>query len=297
MEKTPFVDRLAALVDERHSQVCLGLDPDPAALLPGASGTLDQDASAAERAGLAVSAHCRELIELAGPVCVAVKPQLACFERLGAPGWGALAETMEAAGRAGLLVIADGKRGDVPVTAAAYGQAMVGATPTPWGEVAGLGADAFTVNPLLGGEALDPMVDAAEAAGAGVFSLVRTSNPGAAELQDRDSGGMPLRERLAALVAERAPRLAGACGLSGMGAVIGATEPAVFGRLRELMPDSVFLIPGIGAQGGRATELGPALAEGRPASVLVAAARSIAGAADPAGAAAELRDAVWRLAV
>jgi orotidine-5'-phosphate decarboxylase len=192
-----------------------------------------------------------------------------------------------------LLVIADGKRGDVPVTAAAYGQALVGSTPTPWGEVVGLGADAFTVNPLLGGEALDPLLDAAEAAGAGVFSLVRTSNPGAAELQDGDAGGVPLRERLAAIVAERAPRLAGASGLSGMGAVVGATEPALLGRLRELMPDSIFLIPGIGAQGGRAEALGPALAAGRPASVLVAASRSIAGAEEPAAAAAELRDAAW----
>jgi orotidine-5'-phosphate decarboxylase len=169
----------------------------------------------------------------------------------------------------------------------------VGSTPTPWGEVAGLGADAFTANPLLGGEALDPLLDAAEAAGAGVFCLVRTSNPGAAELQDGDAGGVPLRERLAAIVAERAPRLAGASGLSGMGAVVGATEPALLGRLRELMPDSIFLIPGIGAQGGRAEALGPALAAGRPASVLVAASRSIAGAEDPAAAAAELRDAAW----
>jgi orotidine-5'-phosphate decarboxylase len=260
-----------------------------------AAASLGDDAPAAERAAAAVSAHCRELIELAGPACVAVKPQLACFERLGAPGWRALAGVVDDARAAGLLVIADGKRGDVPVTAAAYGQALVGSTPTPWGEVAGLGADAFTVNPLLGGEALDPLLDAAEAAGAGVFSLVRTSNPGAAELQDGDAGGVPLRERLAAIVAERAPRLAGASGLSGMGAVVGATEPALLGRLRELMPDSIFLIPGIGAQGGRAEALGPALAAGRPASVLLAASRSIAGARDPAAAAAELRDSAWPL--
>ena len=90
------------------------------------------------------------LIERAGPACVAVKPQLACFERLGAPGWAALEDVCAAAREAGLLVVADGKRGDVPVTAAAYGQALFGSTPTPWGEVAGLGADAVTANPLLG---------------------------------------------------------------------------------------------------------------------------------------------------
>jgi orotidine-5'-phosphate decarboxylase len=162
--------------------------------------------------------------------------------------------------------------------------------------VAGLGADAFTANPLLGGEALDPLVEAAAAAAAGVFSLVRTSNPGAAELQDVDAGGVPLRERLAALVAVRAGRLAGESGLSGMGAVVGGTEPALLGRLRELMPTSVLLIPGIGAQGGRPEELAAALVPGKPASVLVAAARSIADAPEPAAAAAELRDRVWELA-
>jgi orotidine-5'-phosphate decarboxylase len=101
---------------------------------------------------------------------VAVKPQLACFERLGAPGWGALEVVCAAAREAGLLVIADGKRGDVPVTAAAYAQALVGETPTPWGAVAGLGADAFTANPLLGRDALEPLLAAAEAAGAGMFA-------------------------------------------------------------------------------------------------------------------------------
>ncbi|HET8975625.1 MAG TPA: orotidine-5'-phosphate decarboxylase, partial [Solirubrobacterales bacterium] len=178
----PFADRLEALVAERGSQVCLGLDPDPATLDAGPAGAAD----AAERAGDAVVARCRELIERAGPACVAVKPQLACFERLGAPGWRALAETTAAAREAGLLVVADGKRGDVPATARAYGQALVGETDTPWGPVAGLGADAFTANPLLGGDAIEPLIEAAAASGAGVFSLVRTSNPGAADLQDRD---------------------------------------------------------------------------------------------------------------
>jgi orotidine-5'-phosphate decarboxylase len=274
--------------------VCLGLDPDPSALSPE-SAPEGEFAVAAERAAAAVLEYCHGLIAKAGPACVAVKPQLACFERLGAHGWRALTEVCGAAQRAGLLVVADGKRGDVPVTARAYGQALVGETETPWGPVPGLGADAFTANPLLGEDAIDVLVDAAEDADAGVFLLVRTSNPGAARLQDADLGGRPLHEELAALVAERASRLAGKSGLSGLGAVVGATAPEHLGRLRELMPDSVFLIPGIGAQGGRPEDLGPALAPGRPASVLVAAARSIAGADDPAAAAEELRDAIWGL--
>src|SRR4051794_22484983 len=107
----------------------------------------DPQAPAAEPAAAAVAEHCRELIERAGPACVAVKPQLACFERLGAPGWAALEDACAAAHEAGLLVVADGKRGDVPVTAAAYAQALVGETPTPWGPVGGLGAHAFTAHP------------------------------------------------------------------------------------------------------------------------------------------------------
>jgi orotidine-5'-phosphate decarboxylase len=223
-----------------------------------------------------------------------VKPQLACFERLGAPGWAALSQTISAAQEAGLLVIADGKRGDVPVTAAAYAQALVGETPTPWGPVPGLGADAFTANPLLGRDALEPLIAAATAAGAGVFVLVRTSNLGAADLMDLPAPERPLHERLAELVDELSDRLAGEGGLSGMGAVVGATEPRHIARMRELMPRSVFLIPGVGAQGGKPELLGPAFAAG-PSSALVAASRGIAAAPDPAAAAEELRGIVWKI--
>jgi len=290
----PFADRLAALVEERRSQICLGLDPDPAQLDRDEAPADAGSASPAELAAAAIVVRCRTLIERAGPACVAVKPQLACFERLGAPGWTALAEVCETAREAGLLTIADGKRGDVPVTAAAYGQALVGETPTPWGAVPGLGADAFTANPLLGRDALEPLIDAAEQAGAGVFALVRTSNAGAADVEDLPAPDRPLHERLAALVDGLAGRLLGNSGLSGMGAVVGATEPEHIGRLRELMPRSIFLIPGVGAQGGRPESLGAAFAPGR-ASGLVAASRSIAADSDPAAAAERLRAAVWEV--
>jgi orotidine-5'-phosphate decarboxylase len=199
----------------------------------------------------------------------------------------------------GLLVIADGKRGDVPVTARAYAQALVGETAGPFGPVAGLGADAFTANPLLGRDSLEPLVEAAAATGAGCFVLVRTSNPGAAELQDE--GDPPLHERFARLVDELGGGQVGAAGLSLVGAVTGATEPALLRRLRELMPHAVFLLPGVGAQGGRVEDLGAAFAP-HPAAGLVTASRSIVNAyrdrgGDPADAAAaaaeELRAAAW----
>ena len=143
------------------------------------------------------------LIDAAAPACVAVKPQLACFERLGAPGWLALEHVCAHARERGLLVLADGKRGDVPVTAKAYAQALVSSTPSPFGSVDGLRADAFTANPLLGRDALEPLIETARAHGAGAFVLVRTSNPGAADLLDaRLATGERLWERLATLVAD-----------------------------------------------------------------------------------------------
>lgn len=192
-------------------------------------------------------------------------------------------------------MIADGKRGDVPVSARAYGQAMVGHTPTPWGEVSGLGADAFTANPMIGADSLEPLVAAAEQTGAGLFALVRTSNPGAADVQDLETAEGPVHERLATLVDSFADRLGGReSNLSGMGAVVGATEPEHIERLRSLMPRAILLIPGVGAQGGRPEDLGAAFAPGR-AGALVAASRSIAGAGDPGEAADALRESLWQV--
>jgi len=158
--------------------------------------------------------------------------------------------------------------------------------------VAGLGVDAFTANPLLGTDALEPLISAAASAGAGIFALVRTSNPGAADLQDLPAPERPLHERLATIVDGLSDRLLGDCGLSGMGAVVGATAPEHIARLRSLMPRSIFLIPGVGAQGGQPELLGAAFAPG-PGAALVPAARGIAAAPDPAKAAEELRAKVW----
>lgn len=201
---------------------------------------------------------------------------------------------MAAAHAAGLLVIADGKRGDVPVSAAAYADALFGVTPTPWGEVNGLGADAATLSPLLGADSLEPLVDQAAKVGAGVFVLVRTSNPGAADVLDAETSDGPLHERIARGVDALADRLAGAGELSGAGAVVGATEPRFLERLRELMPRAILLLPGVGAQGGEVESLGAAFAS--PAGALVTASRSVAGAADPGEAAERLREAVWAVA-
>jgi orotidine-5'-phosphate decarboxylase len=301
-----FADRLVRVVEGRRSSIVLGLDPDPQRLWPVALEEPDADESDVPgRTAAGVERHCRAAIDAAGAACVAVKLQLACFERLGAPGWTALTAVATAARERGLLVIADGKRGDVPVTARAYAQALVGETPGPFGDVPGLGADAFTASTLLGRDSLEPLVAAAEERGAGCFCLVRTSNPGAQDIQDVPAPVEPLHERLARMVDELAcADAAGVSGLSAVGAVVGATHPELIGRLRELMPRAVFLLPGVGAQGGAIETLETAFFP-HPAAGLVTASRSIVDAhrkrgGDPAAAAAlaaeELREAAWAVA-
>jgi orotidine-5'-phosphate decarboxylase len=307
---TGFAGRLAARVAERESQIVLGLDPDPSRLWPEAHAAQDPRASSAvpaapaAHAAAAVAAHCRALIDAAGPACVAVKPQVACFERLGAPGWDALHEVATHARAAGLLVIADAKRGDIDVTAAAYAHGLLGGLDTPFGRVDGLRADAITVNPYMGADTLRPFIEAAAEIDAGLFVLVRTSNPGAMDVEDRElAAGGALWEHVAALVDQAGRGLDPAGALSAIGAVMGATHPEHLARARALMPRAPFLLPGIGAQGGRVEDLAPAFAPGR-AGGLVTASRSIAraheGTATPPATAARaeaerLRAAAWSL--
>jgi orotidine-5'-phosphate decarboxylase len=284
--------------------VVLGLDPDPGALWPGSAAQASTDLTPAQAAAAAMLAHCARLIDAAAPACVAVKPQLARFEALGAAGWAALEAVAAYARELGLLVIADGKRGDIDVTASAYASALIEGRETPFGRVEGIGADLVTVNPLMGMDAIEPFVSAARRVGTGVLVLVRTSNPGAADVEDlRLADGGSVWERIAALVDELGAPGVGAAGLSDVGAVVGATEPGHLRRARELMPNATFLLPGVGAQGGRVEELAAAFSPGR-AGGLVSASRSIAGAyltlgGEPAAAARaeaeRLRETAWEL--
>jgi orotidine-5'-phosphate decarboxylase len=292
-------------VSERRSQIVLGIDPDPARLWPAAHEAAGDDGGPLVRAGRAVAAHCRLLIDAAGAECVAVKFQVACFERLGAPGWAALAGGVREARERGLLVIADAKRGDIDISARAYGQAFFGGSESPFGPLPGLGADLLTASPLLGRDSLQALLDEARAGHAGLFVLVRTSNPGAADVQDLGlTAGGTVSDALAALVEELGRPGVGAHGLSDVGAVTGATAPGHLARLREAMPGAVLLLPGIGAQGASGEGLEAAFAPG-PAGGLVSASRAIVyaadahGGGDPAEAAraeaARLRALVWDL--
>jgi orotidine-5'-phosphate decarboxylase len=266
-----------------------------------AEGSPDDSRECAARA---VAAHCALVIEAVAEECVAVKLQVACFERLGAPGWAALEEVVLRARAHELLVIADAKRGDIDVTAAAYAQAFFGETATPCGPVASLGADALTVNPLLGADSLAPFVSRARDNGAGLFVLARTSNPGAADVQGAElAGGGTVSDRLAAMIAEAGSEGVGEAGFSDVGAVVGATAPEWVEALRERLPSAIFLLPGVGAQGGAIGVLAPAFAPG-PGGGLISASRGIVAAyerhgGEPATAArqeaASLRQLAWKL--
>jgi len=262
-----FADRLAEAVERKRSQLVVGLDPRPE-LLPV---ELRGDAHLGRaRTADACARFCRGLVDAVAPYVVAVKPQLAFFEALGADGVRAFEEVCEYARAAGLLVIADGKRGDIASTARAYAAAYL----EPRDHHAPL-ADALTVNTYLGRDAVEPLLLACRREGAGLFCLVRTSNAGAAEIQDLTlSDGRPVWHQVARLVAEWGEDLAGEHGLSSVGAVIGATHPRAIGEGRRLMPQAVLLLPGVGAQGATPADLARAFRSG-PASALVTVSRSV----------------------
>jgi len=244
MTTTPFASRLAAAIRARRTPACIGLDPRleslPAALTAGLpAGDLAAVAAA-------YTDFCLAVIDVVAPLVPIVKPQLACFEALGPHGMTALADVIAHAHARGLLVLADGKRGDVGSTAEAY---AAGWLDGPWA------ADALTVNPYLGLDALEPFVTAAESRCAGVFVLVKTSNPGSKDYQDLAAGGRPLYEHVAAGVERLAMRTTAGGSYGGVGAVVGATWPRQLDELRSLMPHAWILVPGFGRQGGRAADV------------------------------------------
>jgi orotidine-5'-phosphate decarboxylase len=261
-----FADRLAEQVDRRRSQLVLGLDPVVDHLPVELKG--DALGGPAARAD-AVSRFCRGLIDATAQSCVAVKPQLAFFEALGSYGVRAFEEACAYAREAGLLVIADAKRGDIGSTARAYAAAYV--EPRDGVPL----ADAITVNAYLGRESVEPFLGACKRHGAGVFVIVKTSNDGSADVQDlilRD--GDVVWHAVARLAREWGEEHVGERGLSSVGVVIGATYPRAVSEARRLCPQQVLLLPGIGAQGAGPADVARAFTSG-PSSALVAVSRAI----------------------
>jgi orotidine-5'-phosphate decarboxylase len=278
-----FGRRVQEAVRQSGTPLVAGIDPRPSLYPPRvirqtlAEATTPEEALAAPARVLSLA-----LVELAASEKLpAVKPNIAFFEALGPAGLLLFQEVVREARRAGLLVISDVKRGDIGSTSEAYAGAYLG-------EEAPFRSDAITASPWLGRDALAPMVDAAHASAAGVFCLVRTSNPGAAAVQDLPSvepaaqtgGGdaRPIHERVADML-ERWNRelMPEAARYGTLAAVVGATVPDTIARLRQLMPSCILLAPGVGSQGASVALLRPAFDE-EGGGALIPVSRGIAGA-------------------
>ena len=261
---TSFPDRLAAAVQAKQSQLVVGLDPFP------------------DRVPDPL-VFCQGIIDAVAEHAVAVKLQSAFFEVRGADGVRAFEETCAYAREAGLLVIGDVKRGDIATTAEAYARAFIPL------------ADAVTVNPYLGGDSVAPFVEACRREGAGIFCLVKTSNPGSADVQDLElADGRPLWQHVSGLVHDWGKDVVGANGLSAVGAVVGATHPKELVAIRGLLPRSVLLLLGIGAQGAKPADVAGAFSAGR-ASALVSTSRAVIFAESPAAEAKRLAAEIWSI--
>lgn len=249
-----YIARLHHAIKRKKTSALVGLDPRyenlPDAIKQAAK---DRGGDRHEIYAYAFERFCCEVIDVVGSLVPAVKPQSAFFEELGPEGCTALANVIRYARRAGLIVICDAKRGDIGSTAQAYANAyLAGEDPddAPWG------ADALTVNPYLGTDTLQPFVDVAVKRKAGLYILVRTSNPGAVTFQDRMQDGAKLYEAVADVVESlNVETMASGDGYGSMGAVVGATYPEELLQLRERMPHTPLLIPGFGSQGGTAEDV------------------------------------------
>jgi orotidine-5'-phosphate decarboxylase len=256
MSTMNFADRLTAACREKSSTVCVGIDPRVKLLPSEFKPKRDTPSEHAQ----SIADWARELITVVAPLVPIIKPNIAFFEALGAPGFRAFHETVIAAQEKGVLVLADVKRGDLGTTAEAYAEAHFGL----------IGADAITVNPYLGRDSLEPYLGHCRAAGKGIFVLVKTSNPGSADLQDLWTGDAPLSRRVARMVRDLGadPSLIGQCGLSAVGAVTGATYPDEIAQLRVAMPMTPLLLPGYGAQGGTAADCAKAYLPGGTGAIV-----------------------------
>lgn len=229
-------DALARAVDVAGSPACVGLDPVlasfPASVREGAESQTE-----------AVERFCVGVLEAVVGVAGVVKPQSACFERFGSAGYAVLERVVTRAKELGFVVILDAKRGDIGSSAEHY---AAGA--------AAMGADWITVSPYMGPSTIEPFLEA----GLGVFALCRTSNPDSDRLQCLPTGDATLAERTAEMIRHMGAARVGPAGLSALGAVVGATKSAEDGaRLRARMPEQILLVPGVGAQGGTASEVIP----------------------------------------
>jgi orotidine-5'-phosphate decarboxylase len=251
-----YSSRLQAAILAKGTPALVGLDPRLESLPPEIQAEArERHGNDRERRAWAYEVFCRRVIDIVAPIVPAVKPQVAFFEECGPAGFVALERVIRHAREAGLIVIADAKRGDIGSTAEAYAAAwLAGNDP----EAAAFAADALTINPYLGPDTLAPFVELARKRGAGLYVLVRTSNPEASAFQDVFGEGRSVYQHVAAEVEllAHATKSGNAYGI--VGGVVGATYPDELAQLRRQMPSAPLLVPGYGAQGGTAKDATPA---------------------------------------
>ena len=246
-----FADQLTRRIGECGNPVCVGLDPRweqlPSSLREGV------EEKSREAVALAFERFCIEIMDVVADLVPVVKPQMAFFEQLGPAGMVALHHVVSAASQRGLLVVLDGKRNDIGSTAEAYADAYLGSREqSPWG------ADALTVSPYLGADSLAPFVSKAVERHAGIFVLVKTSNPGSGHLQDLLAADATIYQHVGRWLESANQENLGQSGYGPVGAVAGATHPEQLAEIRALCPHSILLVPGYGAQGGGAAEVAAA---------------------------------------
>jgi orotidine-5'-phosphate decarboxylase len=250
-----FADRLDQAIKTKGNPICAGLDPRfdqiPKSLAEPLVKKYGRTPEAVAEVFIAFNKAIIDAVADIVPVC---KPQIAFYEEYGWQGIRAYEATVRYAREKGLLVISDAKRGDIGATAAAYARAHIGDRIDA--KDGGFEADALTVNPYMGADTLDPFLElCASGPGRGIFVLVKTSNPGSGDLQDVVTASIEtVSERVAKMVHTLGEKHMGKCGLSAVGAVVGATYPEQAEHLRTLMPHTYLLIPGYGAQGASAKD-------------------------------------------
>lgn len=257
-QKFHFIDRLIDAIKAKGSPICAGLDP-RLELIPN----FIKEEKIAKRgrsfvaAGEAILEFNKGIIDAISDLVPAVKPQFAFYAQYGFSGIRAFEETCKYAQSKDLLVIADAKCNDIGSTAQAYANAFLGESDLFGEKVANLNCDALTVNPYLGFDGIKPFVEVCKTKGKGIFVLVKTSNKSSGDLQDRMLAEEKMRnyELMAHFLESWGVDEMGESGYSCIGAVVGATYSAEAKHLRKLMPHSYFLVPGYGAQGGKAADV------------------------------------------
>jgi orotidine-5'-phosphate decarboxylase len=263
---THFADHICAAVRSKGNPVCVGLDPRWESLPEEIRRRHGGDTL--RSVALAFEEFCCRVLDVVAPLVPVVKPQMAFFEMCGPDGFTALQHVLRAARRYGLIIILDGKRNDIASTATAYADAALDGTELAGGRRPVWDADALTVNPYLGRDAVEPFLTSARRSGRGVYVLVRTSNPGARQFQDLDCGGRPMYVHVAEAVQAWSRENLGSCGYGDVGAVVAATYPAELAALRSAMPEVPFLVPGFGAQGGGAADVLPAFGADKQGAIV-----------------------------